>query len=265
MTRRTNALAAVLCAALATGALPSAAWAQGPDVATTPPTAWASAPDTAPSLGRIVGEAFRDLKNLPSVENATILGIGGAGSAISHAWDSRSSDMLSSSREMDGALRHGGSLGSMQVQAAAAFATYTIGRVTNHTKATTIGADLIKAQIVTQLTTQGVKFAVGRTRPDGTSLSFPSGHTATAFATATVVQRNLGWKFGVPAYAIAAYVGASRIQDKRHYLSDVAFGAALGVVAGRSVTVGRGDARFAVSPVIAPGGGGVNFTLIGKN
>ena len=166
---------------------------------------------------------------------------------------------------MDGVLSQGGSLGSMQVQAAAALATYTIGRLTNHPKATTIGADLIKAQIVTQLTTQGVKFAVGRTRPDGTGLSFPSGHTATAFATATVVQRNLGWKFGVPAYAAAAYVGASRIQDKRHYLSDVAFGAALGVVAGRSVTVGRGDARFSVSPTVAPGGGGVNFTWVGKN
>jgi hypothetical protein len=30
------------------------------------------------------------------------------------------------------------------------------------------------------------------------------------------------------------------------------------------VTIGRGDARFAVSPVAAPGGGGVNFTWVGK-
>lgn len=265
MTRRTNALAAVMCVALGTGALPSTAWAQAPDLA--PPTPGVSTPfsNNAPSLGRVVGDAFRDLKNLPSIENAVILGIGGAGAAAGHAWDSHSSEMLSTSHGMDGVLSQGGSLGSMQVQAAAALATYTIGRLTNHPKATTIGADLIKAQIVTQLTTQGVKFAVGRTRPDGTGLSFPSGHTATAFATATVVQRNLGWKFGVPAYAAAAYVGASRIQDKRHYLSDVAFGAALGVVAGRSVTVGRGDARFSVSPTVAPGGGGVNFTWVGKN
>jgi len=265
MTRRTNVLATVLCVALGTGALPSAAWAQAPDLS--PQTPGVSTPfsDTAPSLSRIVADSFRDLKHLPSVENAIILGIGGAGAGIGHAWDTRSSNMLSSSRDMGGVLSQGGSIGSMQAQAAAAFATYAIGRVTHHPKATTIGADLIKAQIVTQVMTQGVKFAVGRTRPDGTNLSFPSGHTASAFATATVVQRNLGWKFGVPAYAVAAYVGASRIQDKRHYLSDVAFGAALGIVAGRTVTVGSGDARFAVSPTVAPGGGGVNFTWVGKH
>lgn len=265
MTRRTNAFATVLCVALGTSALPSTAWAQAPDVSPQTPGVSVPLSDTAPSLSRIVADAFRGLKNLPSTENALILGIGGAGAAVGHAWDDRSSNMLSSSRDMNGVLSQGGSIGSMQVQAVAAFATYTLGRVTHHPKATAIGADLIKAQLVTQVMIQGVKFAVGRTRPDGTGLSFPSGHTATAFATATVVQRNLGWKFGVPAYALAAYVGASRIQDKRHYLSDVAFGAALGVVAGRSVTIGSGDARFAVSPAVAPGGGGVNFTWVGKH
>ena len=34
---------------------------------------------------------------------------------------------------------------------------------------------------------------------------------------------------------------------KRHYLSDVAFGAAIGIMAGRTVTIGRGEARFAVA------------------
>ena len=59
------------------------------------------------------------------------------------------------------------------------------------------------------------------------------------FATATVLQRDLGWKVGVPAYGLATYVAASRIQDKRHFLSDVTFGAAIGIVAGRSVTIGQ--------------------------
>ena len=106
--------------------------------------------------------------------------------------------------------------------------------------------------------------AVGRTRPDGSVFSFPSGHTATTFATATVLQRHFGWKVGIPAYAAATYVAASRIQVKRHYLSDVAFGAALGIVAGRSVTVGRGDAKFAIAPAAAPGGGAVSFTWLGR-
>jgi hypothetical protein len=52
---------------------------------------------------------------------------------------------------------------------------------------------------------------------------------------------------------------------KRHFLSDVAFGAALGIVAGRSVTVGAGDRRFAVSPVAVPGGGAVQFAWLGHD
>ena len=77
-------------------------------------------------------------------------------------------------------------------------------------------------------------------------------------------QRHFGWKVGIPAYGAASYVAASRLQTNRHYLSDVAFGAALGIVAGRTVTVGHGNARFAVAPVAAPGGGGIAFTWIGN-
>ena len=79
-----------------------------------------------------------------------------------------------------------------------------------------------------------------------------------------MLQRHLGWKAGIPAYTVATYVAASRIQVQRHYLSDVAFGAAIGMIAGRTVTIGRGEARFAVAPAAAPGGAGVNFTWVGR-
>jgi membrane-associated phospholipid phosphatase len=165
---------------------------------------------------------------------------------------------------MRGAFGAGQTIGAATTQLAAAFATYSIGRVTNNPRVAVIGADLVRAQFVSQTLTQVIKLGAGRTRPDGTSLSFPSGHSASAFATAAVLQRHLGWKAGIPAYGVAAYVAASRVQTKRHYLSDVAFGAAIGIVAGRTVTIGRGDARFAVSPVAAPGGAGVSFTLVGR-
>ena len=55
-----------------------------------------------------------------------------------------------------------------------------------------------------------IKMAVRRGRPDGTRFSFPSGHSAVTFASATVLQQHFGWKVGVPAYAVAAYVAASR-------------------------------------------------------
>jgi membrane-associated phospholipid phosphatase len=84
------------------------------------------------------------------------------------------------------------------------------------------------------------------------------------FASATVLQRNFGWKAGVPAYAFATYVAASRVQEKRHFLSDVAFGAAIGIAAGRTVTIGRGGREFALGPVAVPGGGGLQFTWVGQ-
>jgi membrane-associated phospholipid phosphatase len=234
------------------------------------PTVVAPEPVTAPvtgitpSLGQIFKDTLTDFRRLPSRESALILSMGGLVAATGHPADARLSQTFSGSTSMRGTFSAGQTIGAATTQLAGAFATYSIGRMTGNPKVATIGADLVRAQFVSQTLTQIIKVSASRTRPDGTSLSFPSGHSASAFATAAVLQRHLGWKAGIPAYGVAAYVAASRIQMKRHYLSDVAFGAAIGVIAGRTVTIGRGDARFAVSPVAAPGGGGVNFTWVGK-
>jgi len=219
--------------------------------------------DFVPSLGQLFAKTFtEDFRRLPSLDSAVILGMGGLGSMLGHSSDVRISGMVPGSTSP--AFNVGNAYGSTYAQLGGAFAAYSIGRATGNTKLAAIGADLVSAQIMTETMVQGIKFAVGRTRPDGTSYSFPSGHTAASFATAAVLQRHLGWKVGIPAFAAAAFVGSSRIESQRHYLSDVAFGAALGMVAGRTVTIGRGNARFAVSPAAAPGGGGVNFTWVGK-
>lgn len=76
-----------------------------------------------------------------------------------------------------------------------------------------------------------LKPTVNRTRPDGGRHSFPSGHAASAFAGAAFVQRRYGWAPGVPAYALASFVGYSRVEAKRHYTSDVVAGAAIGFAA----------------------------------
>ena len=57
----------------------------------------------------------------------------------------------------------------------------------------------------------------------------------------------------------------ARIEKKKHFLSDVAFGAAIGILSGRTVTIGSGEKRFAVSPVATPGGAAINFSLVGNN
>lgn len=233
-----------------------------PAVAATFGTAPAS--DLTPSLGQIFKDTLTDFRRLPSRESALILSMGSVVAAVGHPADARLSQSFSSAQSMSGTFGAGQMLGAATTQLAGAFATYSIGRMTGNPRVAVIGADLVRAQFVSQTLTQVIKFGTGRTRPDGTSMSFPSGHTASAFATATVLQRHLGWKAGIPAYGVAAYVAASRIQTQRHYLSDVAFGAAIGMIAGRTVTIGRGDMRFAVAPAAAPGGGGVNFTWVGR-
>lgn len=63
--------------------------------------------------------------------------------------------------------------------------------------------------------------------------SFPSGHTAIAFATATTLSLQYKkWYITVPAYAWAASVGYSRMKLGRHYPTDVAAGALIGIGSG---------------------------------
>jgi len=215
-------------------------------------------------LDDLVAQTIEDFRRIPSIGNLAILTVGGIGATFGHAMDHDVSRVMSESTGL-GMLQPGETIGGARTQLAAALATYTIGRISGSPKVAALGSDLIRAQIVTQSMTAAIKLSVGRTRPDGTMYSFPSGHSSVTFATATVLQRNLGWKVGIPAYGLATYVAASRIHDKRHFLSDVTFGAALGIVAGRAVTVGSGDAKFAVAPAATPGGAGVSFTWLGGN
>ncbi len=82
-----------------------------------------------------------------------------------------------------------------------------------------------------------LKYTVREERPDGTkSNSFPSGHSATAFMGAELVRMEYGGWYGAGAYAAAAAVGAMRIYNGRHWLTDVLAGAGIGVL---SAHVGR--------------------------
>ncbi|MBC8346433.1 MAG: phosphatase PAP2 family protein [Candidatus Marinimicrobia bacterium] len=90
------------------------------------------------------------------------------------------------------------------------------------------------AFVANGLLTYGLKFGVGRNRPNGkNNRSFPSGHTSNSFLTATIAQEIFGPKIGIPAYILAGITGMSRIHDNEHYLSDVIFGAVLGTAIGR--------------------------------
>lgn len=75
---------------------------------------------------------------------------------------------------------------------------------------------------------QAGKYVVGRVRPNSSNTaSFPSGHTAAAFSGAAFLQSRYGAKWGLPAYAAASFVGASRVHGNRHYADDVVAGAGI--------------------------------------
>lgn len=94
-------------------------------------------------------------------------------------------------------------------------------------------AIMVKSHIINLGLLYILKKSINDTRPDNSGLSFPSGHTAEAFAGATMVSMEYGKKYKwVPyaAYGTASAVGALRIANNKHYLSDVLFGAGLGIL-----------------------------------
>ena len=215
-----------------------------------------------PGVGGLFSSTFNDFRRLPSLETLTLLSVGAIAAGFSTAIDGSVTNSVAGT--MGGGVAPGAILGGKEFQFGTALATFAVGHLTGQNRMADVGGKLLRAQFMAQTVSGLIKVSANRTRPDGTNLSFPSGHASVSFASATVLQREFGWKVGVPAYAIASYIGASRIEDKRHFLSDVAFGAALGIVAGRTVTVGKGDKKFAVAPMAAPGGGGVSFNWVGQ-
>lgn len=76
------------------------------------------------------------------------------------------------------------------------------------------------------LTTYTLKYAIGKLRPASDHpLSHPSGHTMGAFAGAAFIDNRYGHAFGIPAYALAAFTGYSRVHSDNHFLDDVVSGA----------------------------------------
>ena len=93
-----------------------------------------------------------------------------------------------------------------------------------------------------------IKYGAKEMRPDGsTANSFPSGHTATAFVSATILHKEYGltvspW-YSVAGYGIATATGVMRVLNNRHWVSDVLSGAGIGIFA-TEVAYGLSDLIF---------------------
>ncbi len=83
--------------------------------------------------------------------------------------------------------------------------------------------------------------------------SFPSGHTASAFAMMTVIARQYPqWYVKYPAYALAVSVGIQRMTDRQHWPSDVLIGGAIGYWIGHTLATRRphNSSSIAVAPLL---------------
>jgi membrane-associated phospholipid phosphatase len=206
------------------------------------------------------GAVPRDFVRFFSGDTMKVMGVMGASALAAHQWD-RPAALGSQEHLSRSVFRSGDTSGRFLVEVGAGFGLYTAAKLAGSTGLASVGADLVRAQILSQSVVQVGKFATRRTRPDGSNHgSLPSGHTSSAFATATVLQQHYGWKVGLPAYAFGAYVAASRMSANKHHLSDVLMGAGIGIAAGRTISVGSGRAKFNLGVAPTDGGAAIVFS-----
>jgi len=204
---------------------------------------------------RVLPNLLTDLRQLVSTkDNGITWAIGGASTLALVPFDDDVSDDLSI--PSSGGVMHAATVfGSGYVQFGGAVATYVVGHLAHHKATAHIGADLIRSQVLTGFVTHGMKLAVRRDRPEtsegsSATFSFPSAHASATWTSASVLWRHLGWKVGVPASVVATLVSASRVEQRQHFMSDVAFGAVVGIASARTVTMGHGTGRrVTIAPV----------------
>ena len=142
------------------------------------------------------------------------------------------------------------------------------GVVTDRPALRRSGGRVLASLAVAGLTAAALKEIAGRVRPTDTNDpylfkpfsnhdAFPSGHTTMAFALATSLAEEIHNRWVTAAlYAGASGTGWSRLNDHKHWLSDVLTGATVGI-AGAKVMEGRwrifglGPPRFLVDPPAA--------------
>lgn len=114
---------------------------------------------------------------------------------------------------------------------------------------------MVKSTVYSGLVANVLKKTIREPRPNQSNSreSFPSGHTTTAFAFASVIGTEHEWYWGVAAYSMASLVAYSRINDNAHRLHDVVGGAVLGLSYGLSIHYLYKDekseiAKFSVIP-----------------
>ena len=140
-------------------------------------------------------------------------------------------------------------MGQPEVYLTVTGGTLVVGLITGDARVTRAGGRLAATLALTGGLTRLGKFVFGRERPldrtddafvfdlfSGGSNAIPSGHTSMAFALATSLSEEIRRPWATAAlYTGAGLVAWSRMNDNKHWLSDVAAGAMLGVFTAKVV------------------------------
>ncbi|KMQ65251.1 PA-phosphatase [Chryseobacterium angstadtii] len=90
------------------------------------------------------------------------------------------------------------------------------------------------SMLITSAITIPLKHIVKEERPDqSNTLSFPSGHTAIAFASAQFMYReykDVNFWLGISGYSLAVFTGIYRMLNDKHWVGDVVAGAGFGIL-----------------------------------
>jgi len=222
-----------------------------------------------PALGNETIAASRsflahDLDRLASPQSLHLLLAGGGLALLAHGQDDADRmEAILDRPSVDGGIDVGNTYGHGALLAGSALALYAAGAALGDANLRGAGGEMVRSLVYTGVLVSAVKLGVNRTRPNGGNYSFPSGHTAAAFAVAPVLAHHFGRFAAIPAYVLAVGTGLGRMEDRKHYLSDVLAGAAIGLTVGRAVTGddAGGTHANAAGPQFGIGPGGAEVTL----
>lgn len=203
-------------------------------------------------------EVWEDAKGVANWNNSAILGLSLAGAiGIRQGLDEDVRKNTARHPKRWGEFSQGiRNLGEAQFQIAGLLLYRGIALYNEDEFDRNLSQSLLSAFTITGLSTLAIKAIANTDRPTDSfsngEYGFPSYHTASSFAIASVLDEYYGTKVGLPSYILAGLVGWSRIDEREHDLSDVVFGAALGYVIGKSVASSHltGDSRVRLVPLI---------------
>lgn len=214
--------------------------------------------DSAINLNKDISNFFDDGLNIvkaPRNFNSTELYITGAilvGSGIAYISDPNVKTSIDKNHTtfMNRVTPIGEKYGSSLYAGIFGSGLYLTGALMKNQGIASTGRMVVESVVYTGLVVGLLKFTFSRARPyenDGPrdffdfslkeeDISFPSGHTATAFAISTVLSRKIDNTFAtIGLYGLAGLTAYERMYNNKHWFSDVLVGAALGYFIGNVI------------------------------